>query len=63
MDRDGVVVRVEHDDLEQTARGVRADDQDPIVALPHQAQRNADGDVNVLVGNAMPANIVRDLQR
>lgn len=61
MDRDGVVARVEHNDLEQTARAIGTDHQHPILALEHEAQRDTHRSLDVLVGNSMPSSTARDL--
>lgn len=54
MDDDGLVLRVEDDHLEQTAGSVRTDDQQPVVALPNESERDTAGRMDVLIGNPVP---------
>lgn len=62
VDGNGLFVWVEDDDFEQLPTSIGADEQDPVGVLGDLAQRHTDGVSDVLVGDAMPAGAVRDLQ-
>ncbi len=61
MDGDGVVIGVEHDDFEQAPGGVSADHQNPVAALPYDAERDRDRCKDLLVGDAVPPSALRNL--
>lgn len=59
MYRYGLVVRIEHNDFEQSTRGVSADHEHPILALSDEAKRDADRSPDVLVCYSMRSSAVR----
>ncbi len=61
MDGDGVVIGIEHDDFEQAPGGISADHQDPVVALPYDAERDRDRCQDLLVGDSVPPGALRNL--
>ena len=61
MDSDGVVIGIEHDDLEQAAGRIGADHQDPVAALPYDAERDRDRCQDLRVGDFVPPSALRNL--
>jgi hypothetical protein len=59
--RDGFLVRVEHNDLDQATGSISADHQHPILALEHEAQRDAQRGTNILVGDSVSSSTVLNL--
>ncbi len=61
MDRNGIVVGVEDDDLEQPPSTIGTDHQDPIFSLTHDAERHLHRRLNVFIGDPVSSSPVSDL--